>query len=122
MTVVAVARALLFELRPVQWVKNLTCLAGLIFSGRLFLARHEMQAALGFWAFCFASSAVYILNDFIDRDKDRLNPRTAVNAPARLGRPHFRADRPAFGVLCTRSCSRRGASRPRSVRRVSAWS
>jgi 4-hydroxybenzoate polyprenyltransferase len=72
-----VARALLVELRPVQWVKNLACLAGLIFSGRLFVARSEAHAALGFWSFCFASSAVYILNDYLDREKDRLNPRTA---------------------------------------------
>jgi 4-hydroxybenzoate polyprenyltransferase len=72
-----VARALVQELRPVQWIKNLTCLAGLIFSGRLFLPSYEWSAAVGFWAFCFASSAVYIFNDIIDRDKDRLNPRTA---------------------------------------------
>ena len=76
-TAATVLKALLFELRPVQWVKNFTCLAGLIFSGRLFLLRHELQAGLGFWSFCFASSAIYILNDYIDRDKDRLNPRTA---------------------------------------------
>lgn len=76
-TPATVLKALVSELRPAQWVKNLTCLAGLIFSGRLFGLRHELHAAAGFWAFCCASSAVYILNDFIDREKDRLNPRTA---------------------------------------------
>jgi 4-hydroxybenzoate polyprenyltransferase len=64
-------------LRPVQWIKNLTCLAGVIFSGRLPVLRHDVEAALGFWCFCFASSAVYVLNDLVDRKKDRLNPRTA---------------------------------------------
>lgn len=73
-----VVRALVTELRVVQWVKNLACLAGLIFSGRLFLVQHQTQAFLGFWSFCFASSAVYILNDFLDREKDRLNPRTST--------------------------------------------
>jgi 4-hydroxybenzoate polyprenyltransferase len=62
----------------VQWVKILACLAGLVCSGRLFLFQHQSQAVLGFWCFCFASSAVYILNDFLDREKDRLNPRTAT--------------------------------------------
>src|SRR6185312_11175346 len=68
-----VVRALVTQLRVVQWVKNLACLAGLVFSGRLFLFQHQSQAVLGFWCFCFASSAVYILNDFLDREKDRLN-------------------------------------------------
>lgn len=77
-TPAVVVRALVAELRVVQWVKNLACLAGLIFSGRLFLFQHQTQAVLGFWSFCFASSAVYILNDFLDREKDRLNPRTAT--------------------------------------------
>jgi 4-hydroxybenzoate polyprenyltransferase len=65
-------------------VKNLACLAGLIFSGQLFLFHSQVQALLGFLAFCFASSSVYILNDFLDREKDRLNPRTA-NRPLASG-------------------------------------
>jgi 4-hydroxybenzoate polyprenyltransferase len=72
-----VLRALVRQLRPKQWVKNLACLAGLIFSGQILQARAEVQAFLGFWAFCFASSAIYIINDYFDREKDRRNPRTA---------------------------------------------
>jgi 4-hydroxybenzoate polyprenyltransferase len=69
--------ALVRELRPRQWIKNLACLAGLVFSGRLFLLEHVLHAAVGFLAFCCVSSAVYILNDYLDREKDRLDPRTA---------------------------------------------
>jgi 4-hydroxybenzoate polyprenyltransferase len=72
-----VVRALVRQLRPKQWVKNLACLAGLIFSGQLLQAKAEAQALVAFWAFCFASSAVYIINDYFDREKDRRNPRTA---------------------------------------------
>ena len=70
-------RALVREIRLKQWIKNFACLAGLIFSGRLFWLRSDLQSALGFLSFCFASSSVYILNDIIDREKDRQNPRTA---------------------------------------------
>lgn len=80
----SVVRALVLEMRPVQWIKNLTCLAGLIFSGRLLVTSHQIEAVLGFWCFCFASSAVYIFNDIVDRQKDRLNPRTA-NRPIASG-------------------------------------
>src|SRR5262249_49853317 len=101
-------RALVAELRPVQWVKNLACLAGLIFSGRLFIAQHEAQAVLGFWSFCFASSAVYILNDYLDREKDRLNPRTA-------GRPLASGDLPLWlagiGFLVMVGAAGAGAAR-----------
>lgn len=71
------ARALVRELRLKQWIKNFACLAGLIFSGRFLSLQGDLQAALGFFAFCLASSSVYILNDIVDREKDRRNPRTA---------------------------------------------
>jgi 4-hydroxybenzoate polyprenyltransferase len=72
-----VAWALGRQLRPKQWVKNLACLAGLVFSGRLFDGSAQLAAVLAFTAFCLASSCVYIINDFFDRENDRHNPRTA---------------------------------------------
>jgi 4-hydroxybenzoate polyprenyltransferase len=69
--------ALVYELRPHQWVKNLVCLAGLIFSCQLFEAAAIGRSLLGLVAFCVASSAVYLLNDIVDRERDRNNPRTA---------------------------------------------
>jgi 4-hydroxybenzoate polyprenyltransferase len=69
--------ALVRQLRPRHWVKNFACLAGLIFSGQLLAPEAVGRAGLGFVVFCAVASAVYIVNDFIDRGRDRLNPRTA---------------------------------------------
>lgn len=47
----------------------------LIFGVRLF-DPHEVVRATGmFLAFCVASSATYVLNDFMDREQDRVHPR-----------------------------------------------
>jgi 4-hydroxybenzoate polyprenyltransferase len=60
--------------RPRQWIKNFACFAGLVFSGRLFDERAIVQSVLAFAGFCLAASAVYLLNDVVDRRVDRLNP------------------------------------------------
>jgi 4-hydroxybenzoate polyprenyltransferase len=72
------AVALVGAARPYQWVKNLACLAGLLFSGQLLdpgAATHALLAVVGF---SLAASAVYLVNDYLDRERDRANPRTAV--------------------------------------------
>jgi 4-hydroxybenzoate polyprenyltransferase len=61
--------------RPLQWVKNLACLAGLIFSGRLFEAQAIAGACLAVAGFSLAASGAYLLNDVCDRPFDRLNPK-----------------------------------------------
>jgi 4-hydroxybenzoate polyprenyltransferase len=65
---------LLRAARPGQWVKNLACFAGLIFSGQLFYTHAVVQALLAFMGFCLAASAVYLLNDVVDRRLDCDNP------------------------------------------------
>ena len=60
--------------RPGQWIKNLTCFAGLIFAGLLFDERAWIRALVAFGGFCLASSSVYMLNDICDRALDRVNP------------------------------------------------
>jgi decaprenyl-phosphate phosphoribosyltransferase len=61
-------------LRPHQWVKNLFVLAPAVFAKEL-LIREVVERALGaFVAFCCAASAVYILNDLVDRRADRVHP------------------------------------------------
>lgn len=93
--------ALIRQLRPKQWVKNLTCLAGLVFSGLLFVPVAQYRAALAFAAFCMASSCVYIVNDFLDREKDRLNPRTAKRPLARGELPVWVAAVALVALLAT---------------------
>ena len=62
-------------LRPHQWLKNGFVLAGLLF-GRLWHQTDLVHLALlSVAAFCMASSAVYVLNDWLDRQADALHPR-----------------------------------------------
>jgi 4-hydroxybenzoate polyprenyltransferase len=62
-------------IRPNQWVKNGFVLVGLLF-GHAWHEPGRAQAALvAFAAFCAAASAVYVLNDWVDRERDRLHPR-----------------------------------------------
>ena len=66
-------------MRPSHWSKNGFVFAGLIFAGKLLGPADEVLWAVsraigGFVCFCLAASAVYILNDIIDRKRDRLHP------------------------------------------------
>jgi 4-hydroxybenzoate polyprenyltransferase len=66
---------LVASMRPRQWIKNLACFAGLIFSGHLFDAAPARAAAWAFAGFCLASSSVYLVNDVFDRRADAANPK-----------------------------------------------
>jgi len=61
-------------LRPRQWTKNLLVFAALVFAKELFDVGAVVLASLGFVAFCMASSSVYIVNDLLDVERDRLHP------------------------------------------------
>ncbi len=61
-------------LRPRQWIKNFAIFAALIFSGELFFAPTLYKTINGFLIFCAISSAIYVINDIFDREKDRLHP------------------------------------------------
>ncbi len=66
--------ALIRLLRPHQWLKN-----GFVFVGVLFGHAWREPALLGgavlaFVAFCLLSSAVYVVNDYVDREQDRHHP------------------------------------------------
>ncbi len=66
--------AYLTLLRPKDWAKNLFLFIPLFFSGTL---RHwDLYPPLitGFFAFSFAASSIYIINDYRDREDDRRHP------------------------------------------------
>ena len=67
-------RPLVKSLRPAQWAKNLFVLAPAVFSSLLLQPEVPLRAALALVAFCFASSAVYLINDLRDREEDRKHP------------------------------------------------
>ncbi len=60
--------------RPHQWVKNLFVAAPLVFARRISDPTALQHAALAVAAFCLLSSAVYLINDLVDVDKDRAHP------------------------------------------------
>ncbi|WP_447920798.1 decaprenyl-phosphate phosphoribosyltransferase [Achromobacter aegrifaciens] len=62
-------------LRPHQWLKNGFVLVGLLFGHSWGDPRVVAAVAVGFVAFCMASSAVYVLNDYHDREADARHPR-----------------------------------------------
>ncbi|MEM9843163.1 MAG: UbiA family prenyltransferase [Pseudomonadota bacterium] len=65
-------RAMLRALRPHQWSKNALMFLPV-------LAAHDLtrlwSVGFGFSAFCFAASAVYVINDLLDLAADRAHPR-----------------------------------------------
>lgn len=61
-------------LRPIQWVKNIFVFAGVIFSKSFEDPAIFLTACLAALSFCFASSTIYILNDMVDCESDRLHP------------------------------------------------
>jgi 4-hydroxybenzoate polyprenyltransferase len=67
-------RALAISLRPHQWVKNVLVFGGVIFSQSLIDPAAVIKSVHAFLTFCFAASAVYLLNDLHDLEEDRRHP------------------------------------------------
>ena len=68
------ALALIQQLRPRQWTKNVAVLAPLLFAKSVFVGDLALRAVVATAAFSAVASGIYILNDWLDRDKDRLHP------------------------------------------------
>lgn len=62
------------ELRPIQWIKNLSIFSALILNGQLFDKQLFNLNFFAFITFCLLSSSSYIVNDLVDVKKDRLHP------------------------------------------------
>jgi 4-hydroxybenzoate polyprenyltransferase len=74
-------------LRPHQWVKNCFVAAPLFFTPGAVTTAAVVDVVLGMISFCTLASAVYILNDYLDRDADRQHPakRTRPLAAGTVG-------------------------------------
>lgn len=75
---------LLQLMRPKHWTKNVFLFAALVFGQKLTDPVAVGRAVGGFICFCLAASAVYIFNDIIDRQADRLHPEKR-NRPLAAG-------------------------------------
>src|SRR5687767_1423192 len=78
------AGALLRLLRVRQWVKNAFVAAPLFFTPALVSPQSVLRVAVGVLCFCALASAVYILNDYLDREADRLH-ETKRHRPLAVG-------------------------------------
>lgn len=79
---------LLRAMRPRQWVKNVFVFTALVFSAdRLWLTepRQVLVTFAAFVLFCMAASAIYLVNDLVDIEKDRSHPRKR-NRPLASGK------------------------------------
>lgn len=66
-------------MRPLHWTKNVFVFAALVFGKKLIGPIDEVFPAVGgavggFFCFSLAASAIYIFNDIIDRESDKLHP------------------------------------------------
>jgi decaprenyl-phosphate phosphoribosyltransferase len=69
-------------LRPQQWVKNVFVFAPLFFSPAASADSALSDVLFMFAAFCLGASGLYCLNDFCDRDSDKLHPQKRLRPVA----------------------------------------
>ncbi len=66
--------SLLKTMRPKQWPKNVFVFTALVFVEQLFAPIPLLKTIAAFALFCLLSSAVYLINDVADLEKDRRHP------------------------------------------------
>lgn len=93
------AKALWKAIRPHQWVKNVLLILPMIAAHRFDLAT-LVPILLGMLAFSFAASSIYIVNDLLDLEADRLHP-TKCRRPFASGAVPIRVGMLAFLGLAT---------------------
>lgn len=84
-------------MRPTQWTKNGFVLLALVFAGKLTDSTALWRTLVAFCAFCFAASAIYIVNDLADRERDRMHPRKRLR-PIASGQLSLRSAAFAFAL------------------------
>ena len=84
--------------RPRQATKNLFVYTALVFAGQLFQPAQFLRATLGFLLFTAVAGSVYLLNDLLDVEQDRLHPTKRLR-PVASGELPVPLAWGAFGVL-----------------------
>jgi 4-hydroxybenzoate polyprenyltransferase len=62
-------------IRVTQWIKNIFVFVPLVFSKHLFHKGYFEISLLAFVVFCLISSVVYVINDIVDIESDKLHPK-----------------------------------------------
>ena len=90
-------------LRPHQWIKNLFVAAPLFFTPSAVSGAAVVKVALGVLAFSALASAVYVVNDWRDRESDRRHPvkqkRALASGKVKLGAAALLAFCLALGAI-----------------------
>ena len=61
-------------IRIKDWLKNIILFFPLIFSGQLLYIKNHQNIFIIFFIFCLSASIIYIINDILDFESDRLHP------------------------------------------------
>ncbi|HVO44016.1 MAG TPA: decaprenyl-phosphate phosphoribosyltransferase [Aggregatilineales bacterium] len=68
-------RGLIRTMRPRQWLKNGFIFIPLLFDRQFTHAAPLLRVAIGYVLFCMIASTVYLINDIVDVEKDKLHPK-----------------------------------------------
>jgi 4-hydroxybenzoate polyprenyltransferase len=74
-TVPVPVRGLIRTMRPTQWSKNGFAFAGIMFDKQLTDPEPFARVLITFILLCLVASSIYIINDLVDIDRDRLHPK-----------------------------------------------
>ena len=73
-------RGLIRTMRPTQWTKNGFVFAGILFDRKLTDPDALAHVLAAFALLCLVASTIYIINDLVDIERDRLHPRKRKRA------------------------------------------
>ncbi len=68
-------RGLIRTMRPLQWAKNGFVFAGILFDQQLTRMEPFARVLVAFVLLSMVASTIYLVNDLVDIDRDRLHPR-----------------------------------------------
>ncbi len=77
-------RGLVRTMRPHQWIKNGFVFAGIMFDQQFLDAQPLARVLAAFALLCMTASTIYLVNDVVDIEKDRLHPKKR-NRPLAAG-------------------------------------
>ncbi|MCX6562399.1 MAG: decaprenyl-phosphate phosphoribosyltransferase [Candidatus Aminicenantes bacterium] len=66
---------LIRSLRPSQWTKNLFVFAALVFARKILDGPLVLRTLAAFGIFCLLSGSIYLVNDVLDYEEDRIHPK-----------------------------------------------
>jgi 4-hydroxybenzoate polyprenyltransferase len=77
-------RALIRTMRPRQWPKNAAIFAAILFDRQVHHIEPLLRVSVGFVLLCMTASTIYLVNDIVDVERDRLHPKKR-NRPIAAG-------------------------------------